>query len=885
MSYIDALFDREHDRIHVVERRDGERRYQEYAPNYTFYYDDPRGKFVSIYGTPVSRFSTRNNKEFRKEVRMQSGKQLYESDINPIFRCLEENYKGQDGPKLNVAFFDIEVDFDPERGFSRPEDPFNPITAISVYLAWVDRLITLVVPPRHMTWTTAQEICAEFSDTLLFEREEDMLNTFLDIIEDADALSGWNSEGYDIPYTVNRVTRVLSKDDTRRFCLWNQHPKGRTFERFGTESQTYDLIGRVHMDYMQLYRKYTYEERHSYSLDAILEYEGLEGKTKFEGTLDALYNQNFKKFIEYNRQDVNGLAQLDKKLKFLDLANTLAHENTVLLQTTMGAVAVTEQAIINEAHERGLVVPNRKERYSDDDTAAAGAYVAYPRKGIHEYVGSIDINSLYPSAIRALNMGPETIVAQLRPIMTERYIADKMRSGSSFAGAWEGLFGSLEYTAVMEQKPGTEITIDWQDGAESVHSAAEIWHMIFDSNQPWMITANGTVFTYEREAVIPGLLKRWYAERQDMQTRLKECKDPAEEEYWDKRQLVKKINLNSLYGAILNPGCRFFDKRIGQSTTLTGRAIAQHMDAYVNECITGKYDHVGEAIIYGDTDSCYFSAYPVLKPEIEAGRMTWSRDIAVQLYNSIADQVNESFPGFMEQAFHVPRSMGEVIRGGRELVASKGLFITKKRYAVMYYDKENKRVDTHGEPGRVKAMGLDLKRSDTPKVIQDFLSEILNDVLTGATRDEIIEKIREFKYVFKERPGWEKGSPKRVNNLTKYAREEERQGRANMPGHVRAAINWNNLRRMNSDKYSMQIVDGMKTIVCKLKSNPLGWTSIGYPTDETNLPEWFKELPFDDTEMEATVVDQKLDNLLGVLGWDLASATNTENTFQTLFEW
>ena len=885
MSYIDALFDREHDRIHVVERRDGERHYREYAPNYTFYYDDPRGKFTSIYGNAVSRFSTRNNKEFRKEVRIQSGKQLYESDINPIFRCLEENYKGQDGPKLNVAFFDIEVDFDTDRGFSPPDDPFNSITAISVYLGWVDRLITLVVRPKHMSRETAQEICAEFSDTIQFDREEDMLKTFLDIIEDADALSGWNSEGYDIPYTVNRVTRVLSKDDTRRFCLWNQYPKQRTFERFGNESQTYDLIGRVHMDYMQLYRKYTYEERHSYSLDAILEYEGLEGKTKFEGTLDALYNQNFKKFIEYNRQDVNGLAQLDKKLKFLDLANTLAHENTVLLQTTMGAVAVTEQAIINEAHERGLVVPNRKERYSDEDTQAAGAYVAFPKKGIHEYVGSIDINSLYPSAIRALNMGPETIVGQLRPVMTERYIADKMRSGSSFAAAWEGLFGSLEYTAVMEQQRGTEITIDWQDGEESVHSARDVWQMIFDSNQPWMITANGTIFTYEREAVIPGLLKRWYAERQDMQARLKECKDPKEEEYWDKRQLVKKINLNSLYGAILNPGCRFFDKRIGQSTTLTGRAIARHMDAHVNECITGVYDHVGEAIIYGDTDSCYFSAYPVLKSEIEAGNMTWSREIAVQLYNSIADQVNESFPGFMEQAFHVPRAMGEVIRGGREIVASKGLFITKKRYAVMYYDKENKRVDTHGRPGVVKAMGLDLKRSDTPKVIQDFLSEILNDVLTGATKEQVVEKIRAFKYIFKERPGWEKGSPKRVNNLTKYAKEEERQGRANMPGHVRAAINWNNLRKMNSDKYSMQIVDGMKTIVCKLKSNPLGWTSIGYPTDETNLPAWFKELPFDDTEMEQTVVDQKIDNLLGVLSWDLGSATNTENTFQSLFEW
>jgi DNA polymerase elongation subunit (family B) len=736
-----------------------------------------------------------------------------------------------------------------------------------------------------MSPETAQEIAGEFENTMIFEREEDLLKTFLDLIEDADALSGWNSEGFDIPYTVNRVTRVLSKDDTRRFCLWDQFPKQRMFERFGAENQTYDLIGRVHMDYMQLYRKYTYEERHSYSLDAIADYELGETKTVFEGTLDQLYNQNFKRFIEYNRQDTMILAKLDNKLKFLDLANILAHENTVLLQTTMGAVALTEQAIINEAHERGMVVPNRKERLSDEDTQAAGAYVAYPKKGIHEYIGSIDINSLYPSAIRALNMGPETIIGQLRQTMTDRYISDKMRGGASFAAAWEGLFGSLEYTAVIEQQRGTEVTIDWSDGAETVHSAAEVWKMIFDSNQPWMITANGTIFTYEREAVIPGLLKRWYAERKDMQAQLKECTNKEDEEYWDKRQLVKKINLNSLYGAILNPGCRFFDKRIGQSTTLTGRAIARHMDAYVNECITGKYDHVGDAIIYGDTDSCYFTAYPVLKSEIDAGTMSWSKEIAIQLYDSIADQVNVSFPGFMEQAFHVPREIGSVIRGGREVVASKGLFITKKRYAVMIIDKEGKRIDVNGKPGKVKAMGLDLKRSDTPKVIQEFLSEILDDVLTGSTRDQIIEKIREFKYLFKDRPGWEKGSPKRVNNLTKYGKEEERQGRANMPGHVRAALNWNNLRTMNGDKYSLQIVDGMKTIVCKLKNNPLGWTSIGYPTDEIHLPQWFKDLPFDDSEMEATVVDQKIDNLLNVLDWDLASATNTENTFQTLFDW
>ena len=713
-----------------------------------------------------------------------------------------------------------------------------------------------------------------------------MLNTFLDLIDDADILSGWNSEGFDIPYTVMRTIKVLSKDDTRRLCLWGQLPKQRTFERFGAENLTFDLIGRVHLDYMQLYRKYTYEERHSYSLDAIGEYELDERKTQYEGTLDQLYNKDFPTFIEYNRQDTMLLAKLDKKLKFLDLANELAHENTVLLQTTMGAVAVTEQAIINEAHQRGMVVPNRKGRDDQGDTQAAGAYVAFPKRGMHDWIGAIDINSLYPSAIRALNMAQESIIGQLRPIMTDRYIQEKMASGSSFADAWENIFGSLEYTAVMNGEPGTEITIDWEaDGSSDVMSAADVWRMIFDSNQPWMLSANGTIFSYEQKAVVPGLLERWYAERKELQAKKKAAESDEDKAFWDKRQLVKKINLNSLYGAILNPGCRFFDKRIGQSTTLTGRIIAKHMDAYINECITGEYDHVGKAIIYGDTDSCYFSAWPTIQEEVAAGRMEWTKEICVQLYDTIADQVNASFPAFMERACHVPRTMGELIKGGRELVAEKGLYIKKKRYAVLIFDLEGNRLDVYGKPGKVKAMGLDLKRSDTPKVVQDFLSELLHDVLTGCAKEHVYDKVREFKLLFQERPAWEKGTPKRVNNLTKYSKEEERLGKANMPGHVRAAMNWNNLRRMHGDQYSMAIVDGMKTIVCKLRDNPLGYTSVGYPTDESHIPSWFKDLPFDDGLMETTIVNQKVENLLGVLEWNIPDNTEIHTTFDNLFSW
>jgi DNA polymerase elongation subunit (family B) len=883
MSYIDALYDRQGDRIHVVERVNGRREYKEYPAQYIFYYDDPKGKFKTIYDTPVSRFSSRNGKEFHKELKVHSGKRLWESDINPIFRCLAEYYMGSTSPKLQTAFFDIEVDFDPVRGYSKPEDPFNPITSISVYLDWMDKMVTLVVPPKSYSWETAQEICDTFDNCFLFDNEADMIDTFLNLIEDADILSGWNSEGFDIPYMVMRTKKVLSKDDTRRYCLWNQYPKERTFERFGAENITFDLIGRVHMDYMQLYRKYTYEERHSYSLDAIGEYELDERKVAYEGTLDQLYNKDFPKFIDYNRQDTMLLAKLDKKLRFLDLANELAHDNTVLLPTTMGAVAVTEQAIINEAHSRGLVVQNRRSKDEQGDTQAAGAYVAYPKKGMHEYIGAIDINSLYPSAIRALNMGPETIVGQLRPIMTDRYISEKIASGSSFADAWEGLFGSLEYTAVMNGEPGTEITIDWEGGRSDVMSAADIWRLIFDSRQPWILSANGTIFKYDMKGVVPGLLERWYSERKELQAKKKEAESAEDKAFWDKRQLVKKINLNSLYGAILNPGCRFFDKRIGQSTTLTGRAIAHHMDSFVNECITGEYNHVGDAVIYGDTDSVYFSAWPAVRADVEAGRMEWNKDICVALYDSIAEQVNDSFPAFMERAFHCPRDMGALIKGGRELVASKGLFIKKKRYAVLIYDLEGNRLDTHGKPGKMKAMGLDLKRSDTPKVVQDFLSELLLKVLTGSQREEIYDRVRDFKLAFQERPAWEKGTPKRVNNLTKFTAAEEREGKTNMPGHVRAAMNWNNLRRMHGDNYSMAITDGMKTIVCKLKNNPLGYTSVGYPTDETHIPQWFKDLPFDDNEMESTIVNQKVENLLGVLNWDIPGHTEIKTTFDALF--
>jgi DNA polymerase elongation subunit (family B) len=886
LSYVDAFFDRGQDIIRVVERKDGKREYQEYNAKYTFYYKDERGKYKSVYGDPLSRIVCKNTKDFRKEVAINRDKTLFESDINPIFQCLSANYLNQDAPKLNIAFFDIETDFDPERGFADPADPFMPITSISIYLQWLETMICLAVPPKTLTMEEAEKELEGIENVMLFAKEGDMIDTFLTLIEDADILSGWNSEGYDIPYTVNRTSRVLSKDDTRRFCLWGQLPKKREYEKYGKQAVTFDLVGRVHLDSLELYRKYTYEERHTYRLDAIGEIEVGENKVPYEGTLDQLYNNDFRKFIEYNIQDTALLDKLDKKLRFIDLSNTVAHENTVLLQTTMGAVAVTEQGIVNEAHNRGLQVPNRRPRDDTENTQAAGAYVAFPKKGVHKWVASMDLNSLYPSVIRALNMAPETIVGQIRPEISEARVHEDMNlKKKSFAGSWEGRFSTEEYEAVMEKRKDISLTVDWEDGRTDVLSGAELYQVIFDSHMPWMISANGTIFTMENEGVIPGLLKRWYAERKDMQKMLKKAKDAgnkAEIEYWDKRQLVKKINLNSLYGAILNPGCRFFDKRIGQSTTLTGRTIVKHMSAEVNKTITGEYNHVGEAMIYGDTDSCYFSAWPILKDDVNNGKLEWSKEKCIILMDQVCEQANTTFPKFMAEAFHCPKTRSDVIAAGREIVAQSGLYITKKRYAALVIDNEGFRTDDDGV-GKVKAMGLDLRRSDTPVFMQDFLKELLLMVLTDVPQQQVLDRITEFRKEFSARPGWEKGSPKRANKVGHYQRLEEKQGKANMPGHVRASLNWNTLKRMNGDKYSQEIVDGMKVIVCKLKQNPLGYTSVAYPTDELRIPEWFKELPFDDAAMAETIIDNKLDNLIGVLNYPLED-TKSHTTFGSLFE-
>ncbi|BDR25733.1 DNA polymerase [Pseudomonas phage Cassandra] len=295
-------------------------------------------------------------------------------------------------------------------------------------------------------------------------------------------------------------------------------------------------------------------------------------------------------------------------------------------------------------------------------------------------------------------------------------------------------------------------------------------------------------------------------------------------------------------------------------------------------------------------NSCYFTAWPAVKDLVESGEMEWDKDTVIKLYDNVSSQVSDTFPEFLKQTFNVPYKNSEgVIKSGREIVATSGLFIKKKRYAAMMYDKEGTRYDDENSPGKVKAMGLDLRRSDTPKFVQTFLMEILVMVLTHKTEDEVIEYIREFKKEFNKMKPWEKGMPKGVNGISTYEDKLEehmnkklagRESRITVPGHVSAAMNWNKLKLINKDLHTPKISDGQKCVVCYLKETADNhFTSIAYPVDELHLPEWFTSLPFDEDLMREKVVDNKVKNLLGILKWDFSKTEEAAAHFDSLFGW
>ncbi|ENL8925939.1 DNA polymerase [Klebsiella phage fENko-Kae01] len=1005
--YIDGFMERKRtgDILHVAERINGRRVLRQLDPVYEYYVESPTGTFKTIHGTMAEKLTFANQRDMRSSLELHQGRRTYESDCNVTFKTLAQEYMGKGSPDLNMVFFDIETDFHKKLGYAPPSNPFNRVTAISLYQNWTGKDYVLTLPPDDMELVEAQDIVNRLNEetndpnsvVLLYTEETEMFNDFFDLIDDADVLSGWNSEFFDIPYMVNRTAKIFNAATTARWCLWNKKPVSREADMFGKTIVTYDLIGRVHLDYLALYKKHAGQVEQSYKLDFIAEKVTKENKVAYEGSLDKLYREDYITFLRYSKQDSILLKKIDEKLDYINLHNRLAHKECVLISTTMGSVALIDTAIINLAHSRGEVVFDKKpqeddvteqdDRYDyliedEDDGSdnepvsakAAGAWVQDPVLGLVDYLGCTDFNSLYPTVLRTLGMSTECILGQIRQDYTDAHLAkrveeQRMRSKSkkfepNWTEAWHGLFASVEFTMVRERSEQTLI-VDLEDGTSFNVTGAELHDIIYAEDSTIVLSANGTLFDKTKSGVIPEILTQWYSERKSQQKMVIDFKhiytdgwempedaidkieaamarykrsetmyrtnlhedDPVylirqalvqsdyeqvgklitengllledgrikctkeekkycktQSAFWKQNQQIRKILLNSLYGALLNKGSRFFDKRLGQSVTLTGRSMTKHMASRINEICTGEYNHQGGVVIYGDTDSVYFSVAHYMKEQGLPFDLT--KEEVVDLYVKIGDEVGASFPSFMDEYFNTGIEKGKIVGADLEMVGSRGLFLKKKRYAILKYWEDGFRKDEDGSPGEIKAMGLEIKRSDTPKYIQDFLQETLIALLVGEGEEELRNRVRAFKTIFRDKPIQQKGQPRTVKNYSNLEEEYKKTGKLSV-SHVLAAIQWNKLRDIYEDQSVPEATDGTKVIVCKLKPNPMGIKAVGYPIDCAEyLPEWFLELPFDEDEMEKAVLTKKLGNIFGILNMDIA--INEKSTLvmdSGFFEW
>ena len=279
---------------------------------------------------------------------------------------------------------------------------------------------------------------------ILYQMKKTMIDLFFSICEDADVFSGWNTDGYDNKYMINRAVKLFGEQYKNKFCLFDTPVRVREFidDKFKTEDYNYEFYGRISLDYLKLYKKYNYSEKASYKLDNIAKEELGDEKVPYPHTLDHLYKHDFEKFLDYNIKDTLLVRALEEKLKFIYIVNLVAHNNSVRMIDPLGTVAMTEQAILNQAHSMGMYCPDRVRDDGEEETGAAGAFVVQPRKGLRRYVSGNDINSLYPSVIRALNMSPETLVAQIKPDETDKVIIERLKQPDvkSFADAWQPFF-------------------------------------------------------------------------------------------------------------------------------------------------------------------------------------------------------------------------------------------------------------------------------------------------------------------------------------------------------------------------------------------------------------------------------------------------------------
>ena len=763
---------------------------------------------------PMKQGTISDAKETIQRYRDVTNMEVY-GNTRYLYQYIAEEYPAdqvQFDPK-QIRVFNVDIETAAENGFPDIETADQEILAISLKDSHTGRIIVFGARPFDNKDPQV--------DYLHFRTENGMLQAFLEYwIENyPDVITGWNVQLFDIPYIAGRIDRVLGDRYTRFLSPWRLISRREIYIK-GRKQIAYDLPGIATLDYLELYRKFTYSNQESYKLDYICSVELGEKKLDHSeyDTFKEFYQNDWQKFIEYNIHDVRLVDKLDNKMKLLDLAFTMAYDAKVNYEDVFSQVRMWDNYIYVELLKRKIAIPPKKESATKTEKYA-GAYVKEPIPGMYDWVVSFDLNSLYPHLIMQYNISPETLQDTRHPSATVDKILDK------------------------------QVDIDGQ----------------------FAVCANGAQYRKDMHGFLPQMMQKMYDERVVFKKKMIAAKKEYEKNpsveltneisRCNNIQMAKKISLNSAYGAIGNEHFRYYKLANAEAITLSGqvsiRWIENKMNSYLNKLLsTDKEDYV----IASDTDSIYLNLGPLVNKFL--GHKSGDKAAVVGLLDKICQEKLEPFiERSYEELAHYVSAYDQKMQMKRENIADRGIWTAKKRYILNVWDSEGVR---YKEP-KLKIMGLETARSSTPAYFRTKLYDAFKMIVTK-TNDDLIKYVEETKREACSQDYSQISFPRGVNGLDKY-RSKSNIYEKGTPIHVRGALLYNHYVRQNKvdNKYQM-IQEGEKIKFVYLKMpNPIMENCISYFTEipkEFGLDNYIDySLQFDKSFLKP------LENVLECIGW------------------
>lgn len=751
--------------------------------------------------------------------------------------------------KINVTSIDIEVHS--EDGFPFVANAAHPVTAITMksnqsdtYYVWGLKDYDPDQCPVEGVEAIHYKKCKDEIDLLL-----DWLSWWHDPRYCPDVVTGWNTRLFDFPYLINRVRNIIGGDVYKKFSPWGVVNQ-REIIIAGRPNIAYEMAGIEQLDYYDLFRKfgYAYGQLESYKLDHVAYIVLGDKKLSYEevGNLQNLYKQDHQLYIDYNIKDVQLIDRLEEKMGLITLAMTMAYRGGVNYSETFGTTSIWDSIIYRLLTKEQVAVPPKipkiKEKYP-------GAYVKDPMTGMHNWICSFDLNSLYPNIIVQYNMSPETIVESTPPRL---------------------------HRPVMTKEELEEYPDGWRPLPVSVEACLEHDVSLIDIREDVACSATGLVFRKDQQGVIPKIITQYYDERRSIKNRMLE----AQKEYQstptkkleneivtcENNQMAIKILMNSLYGALGNNYFRYFDRRMAEAITTSGQLSIKWAERAINKAMNELLKTNDDYVIAIDTDSLYVNMDPLVKKFNPKKPVDFLDKICAEHFEDILKKSYSDLHGLL-QASENRMEMS------REVIADRAVWIAKKRYFMQVHDNEGVR---YAEP-KLKVMGVEAVKSSTPQVCRDKFKKIFNIILNQgekATQDFIKDFKREFKALQPE----EVSFPRGISDIDKWEDRKDIYKKA-CPIHVRGALLYNHHVEKNNigNKYET-VKNGEKIKFCYLKTpNPIKENVISY---SLNLP---KELDLhryiDYDKMYEKSFVEPVRNILDEIGWDIEPKATLEDFF------